>query len=187
MNNKLLIITTGAYGTVAKEIALEMGCFDDIGILNDCYGVAEDEGNYHEVSIGSLDDYEKFAGEYGFAIAAFEDPTDRLEWSDRLNDAGFVIATLISPKAHVSPSAQVEQGCIVEPLAGISANVSVGGCTIVKMGALINHNSIIAKGCTCGSYSIINTGAYVQPMRSVENYRVILSVAENERIRKEYT
>ncbi len=187
MNKNLLILCNSAYGTVVKEIASEMGCFENIAVLNDCYGVAEGESNYHEKSIGMLEDYERFVSQYSFAIAAFENSTDRLDWSDKLNNAGFVIATLISPKAHVSPSAQVEQGCIVEPLAGISANVSVGGCTIVKMGALINHNSIVAKGCTCESYSIINTGAYVQPMRSLEHYRVILSVEEDERIRKEYT
>lgn len=157
MNKNLLILCDSAYGTVAKEIALSMGCFEKVDILNQYFGVPEAEGEYHEISIGKLEDYESFAGTYSFAVAAFEDSHTRLTWSDKLIEAGFAIISLVSPKAYVSFSAQIDQGCIIEPLAGVNSNVSVGACSIIKMGALINHNSIIAEGCCCENYSIIKT------------------------------
>lgn len=186
MNKNLLILCDSAYGTVAKEIALSMGCFEKVDILNQYFGVPEAEGEYHEISIGKLEDYESFAGTYSFAVAAFEDSHTRLTWSDKLIEAGFAIISLVSPKAYVSFSAQIDQGCIIEPLAGVNSNVSVGACSIIKMGALINHNSIIAEGCCCENYSIIKTGAYVEPHRVVEMRRTIENYEETLRIRQEY-
>lgn len=173
MNKNLLILCDSAYGTVVREIALSMGCFEKV-----------DE--YHEISVGKLEDYEKFTGTYSYAIAAFEDSQTRMAWSDKLIEAGFAIISLISPKAYVSPSAQINQGCIIEPLAGVNSNVSVGACSIIKMGALINHNSVVAEGCCCESYSIIKTGAYVEPHRVVEMRRTIESYEESQKIRQEY-
>ena len=186
MNKNLLILCDSAYGTVAKEIALSMGCFEKVDVLNQFYGAPETGGEYHEIGIGSLENYESFAGTYSYAIAVFEDSQTRLNWSDKLIEAGFAIATLVSPKAYVSPSAQINQGCIVEPLAGINSNVSVGACSIVKMGALINHNSIVSEGCCCENYSVIKTGAYVEAHRIVEMHRTIESYDEELRIRQEY-
>lgn len=186
MNKNLLILCDSAYETVAKEIALSMGCFDKVDVLNPNFGVPEAEGEYHEISIGKLEDYEKFAGAYSYAVAAFEDSHTRLAWSDNLIEAGFAIISLVSPKAYVSPSAQINQGCIIEPLAGVNSNVSVGACSIIKMGALINHNSIIAEGCCCENYSIIKTGAYIEPHRVVEMRRTIESYEETQKIREAY-
>ena len=186
MNKNLLILCDSAYGTVAKEIAISMGCFEKVDVLNQYYGVPETEGEYHEISVGSLENYESFAGTYSYAIAVFEDSQTRLDLSDKLIEARFAIATLVSPKAYVSPSAQINQGCIIEPLAGINSNVSVGACSIIKMGALINHNSIVSEGCCCENYSIIKTGAYVEAHRVVEMHHTIESYEEAQRIRQDY-
>lgn len=186
MNKNLLILCDSAYGTVAKEVALSMGYFEKVDVLNQYFGISETEGDYHEISVGKLENYEKFAASYSYAVAAFEDSHTRLAWSDKLIEAGFTIISLISPKAYVSPSAQINQGCIIEPLAGVNSNVSVGACSIIKVGALINHNSVVAEGCCCESYSIIKTGAYVEPHRVVEMRRTIESYEEEQRIRNEY-
>lgn len=181
MNRNLLILCDSAYGTVAKEIVLSMGCFEKVDVLNQYFGVPETEGEYHEISVGKLEDYEKFAGAYSYAVAAFEDSHTRLAWSDKLIEAGFAIISLISPKAYVSPSAQINQGCIIEPLAGVNSNASVGACCIIKMGALINHNSVVAEGCCCENYSIIKTGAYVEPHRLVEMQCIVESYEETQK------
>lgn len=155
-------------------------------MLNQYFGILETEADYHEISVGKLDDYENFAGTYSYAIAVFEDSHTRISWSDKLIEAGFTIVSLISPKAHISPSAQINQGCIIEPLAGVDSNVSVGACSVIKMGALINHNSVVAEGCCCENYSIIKTGAYVEPHRIVEMRRTVESYEEAQRIREAY-
>lgn len=169
-----------------KKLPFQWDALKKVDVLNQFYGVPEAEDEYHEISIGSLDAYESFAGTYSYAVAAFEDSQVRLDWSNKLIEAGFAIVSLISPKAFVSPSAQINQGCIIEPLAGVNSNVSVGACSIIKMGALINHNSVVAEGCCCENYSIIKTGAYVEPHRVVEMRRTVESYEEAQRIREAY-
>lgn len=114
MNKNLLILCDNAYGTVAKEIALSMGCFKKVDVRNQHFGVPEAEGQYHEISVGNLEDYENFSGTYRYAVAAFEDLHTRLAWSDKLTEVAFVIISLSFPKAYVSSFAQINQGCIVE-------------------------------------------------------------------------
>lgn len=53
-------------------------------------------------------------------------------------------------------------------------------------GALIKHNSVVAEGCCCESYSIIKTGAYVEPNRVVGMRHTVESYEEAQRMRKEY-
>lgn len=38
MNKNLLILCDSAYGTAAKEIALSMGCFEKVDVLNQHFG-----------------------------------------------------------------------------------------------------------------------------------------------------
>lgn len=58
----------------------------------------------------------------------------------------------VSPKAYISPSAQIMDGCIIEQFAGVNFNVSVDTCSIIKTGALTKHYSVVTEGC-CESYS----------------------------------
>ena len=139
----LLILGAGQYGSVVHEIAVAMDCFEKIDFLDD----------NNPIAIGKLQDYVKFAGAYNAAIVAIGNPKIRLEYIEKLENAGYEIATLIHPKAYVSPSSTVDVGCVVEPLAGINANVVVGKGCLISMGAIVNHNAVINDGChiDCGS------------------------------------
>lgn len=44
MEKNLLILRDSTYGTVAKKIALSMGCFEKIDVLNQRFGVPEVQG-----------------------------------------------------------------------------------------------------------------------------------------------
>lgn len=186
MNNNLLILCEGTYGSVVKEIADALKCYEQITVLTSRYGTEANDANYNEIGEGNINDYEKYAGKYTYGIAVFEDAKERLDWTQKLVDEGFKIISLVSPQAYVSPSAQIENGCVIEALAGVGANVIVGSCSIIKMGALIDHDSILAKGCLCENYCVVKTGAYVQPCRTISRYSVINSLEEEQKIRDEY-
>lgn len=186
MNNNLLILCEGTYGSVVKEIAESSKCYEQITVLTSRYGTEAADANYHEIGEGNINDYEQYAGNYTYGIAVFEDAKERLAWTQKLIAEGFKIVSLVSPKAYVSPTAQIENGCVVEALAGVSANVIVGSCSIIKMGALLDHDSIVAKACCCENYCVVKTGAYVQPCRTISRYSVINSLEEDEKIRYDY-
>ncbi len=187
MNNDLLILCEGIYGSVVKEIAESQKCYEQITVLTSRYGTETADDNYHEIGEGNINDYEKYAGKHTYGIAVFEDAKERLDWTQKLVDEGFKIISLVSPKAYVSSSAQIENGCVIEALAGVGANVIVGSCSIIKMGALIDHDSILSKGCLCEKYCIVKTGAFLKQCITVSRYRVINSFEEGEKIRQDYT
>lgn len=159
MNQNVLILGAGQYGTVAKEIAESMGCFARIAFLDDSFGVTNP--NTQEAPIGCFRDYERFSGEYSHAIVAIGHCALRREWTERLEAARFHIPVLISPKAYVSPSAQIQKGSIIEPLAGVHANAVIGAGSIISMGAIVNHNSTVGDYCHVDCGAIIMRGAVV--------------------------
>ena len=186
MHNNLIMLCEGTYGSVVKETAEALKCYEQITVLTSRYGTKTADANYHEIGEGNINDYEKYAGKYTNGIAVFEDAKERLDWTQKLIDEGFKIISLVSPKAYVSPSAQIENGCVVEALAGVGANVIVGSCSIIKMGALIDHDSILSKGCFCDNYCVVKTGAFLKPSVTVSRYKVINSYEEDQKIREEY-
>ena len=181
MNKNLLILGAGQYGTVVKEIAQEMGCFERIDFLDDTFGVGETEGNYHEKSIGKLNDYINFYGEYTYAIVSVEDADIRQQWTECLEESCFRIPVLVSPRAYVSSSAQLQRGCVVEPLAVILANVAVGVGTFVSAGSVISNNSFVSDYCCIGHNAVVASGGLVSPGCLVNAGEIIPALRDTQK------
>mgnify|MGYP002870055925 FL=1 len=135
--DNLLIIGAGQYGIMIKELARALNIYDRIDFLDD---------NSDE-AIGKISEYTEFVKEYPCALVAIGNADIRLNCSDKLKAAGYKIESFISPKAFVSPSAKIAEGCVIEPMAAVSTSVEIGRCTIISSGAVVNHNSTIGEGC----------------------------------------
>lgn len=175
MNKNLLILGAGMFGTVVKELAEEMGVFEKIDFLDDTFGSGEFEGNYHEQSIGKLEDYEKFFPDYEYAIVSIGDPDLRMEWTKKLYYGHFKIPIIVSKSAYVSESAQLSRGVIVGPMAVINSITHVGEGTFVCAKAVVDHNSFVADYCN------IQCGTVVMPCALVPSF---IKTQPNEVIRK---
>lgn len=134
---KLLIIGAGQYGAVASETARDMACFSQINFLDD----------NNPLAVGKLSEIENFTKEYANVFVAIGNPEIRLEWLEKAESIGYEIATLISPKAYISPSSRLMKGVIVEPCAVIHSNTTVETGCIISSGAVINHNATVGRGC----------------------------------------
>ncbi len=108
-----------------------MGCFDKIDFLDD----------HNEIAIGKLNDLEKT--EYDTAFVAIGDPAVRANWLQKIKKS----ATLIHFEAHVSSSAKVAGGCIIEAGAVICTDVKIGKGTIVMANAVVGHNATVGDFC----------------------------------------
>lgn len=159
MHKKLLILGAGQYGTVVKEIAESLQCFEKIDFLDD----------KNQCAIDVLENHEKYAKTYSHAIVAIGNPDTRLAYIAKLMQAKFTIATLISPRAYVASSAKVMCGTVVEPMAVINANAVVSIGTLVCAGAVVNHNAVIGDGCVIQCGSIVTANA-VLPAKTKLNY-----------------
>ena len=89
------------------------------------------------------------AGASGRAIVGTGD-TDRRAVVARLVAAGWEVAGLVHPAAHVAPSARVAASALVAPGVVIGAAVEIGEHVVVGRGALVGHHTRIAPYATVG-------------------------------------
>ena len=160
-NNNLLIIGAGQYGLVALEIAQMMGRFGEIAFLDDSFSGKVPEPADGPSVIGSSRDIEKFAGKFRYGFVAIGNPHVRRNLTEALCSSGLTPATLIHPTAYVSPSAQLQNGCCIEPLAAVQTGVALGSATFVASGAIIRHNATVGNFCHVDCTAVVETGAVV--------------------------
>lgn len=173
MNKNLLILGAGQYGTVAKEIAEAMGCFEKIDFLDDTFGLGETEGNYHEQSIGKLAALDEFTDNYTYAICAIGNAELRQKLTMQIVENCYRVPILVSPRAFISKSAQLRYGDIIEPFAVVHANAAVGIATYVSAGAVLNHNSFTSDYCYINCNAVVMSGAIVPPYTKTQPCEVI--------------
>lgn len=79
----------------------------------------------------------------------------------RIKVAGGQLPIIISPKAHVSKHAKVEEGTVIHHFAMINANAKVGVNCIINSGALIEHDAVVGDHCHISTHGVINGAARV--------------------------
>lgn len=131
MNKKLIILGSGGYGRTVYDIAEQLDY--SITILDD----ADEEHPLTSFSL-YIDDAE--------FIPAFGNNEFRLQWMERIEEAGGKLATLIHPTAYVSPKAQISDGCVILPGAIVNTGSRVGKGCIINLGATIDHDVIVEDG-----------------------------------------
>lgn len=137
---------------VAKEIAEAIGDYDAIEFLDD----------NNPIAIGKLNEFDKFKDRFDEAIVAIGNAVLRIELLDKLEKSGYDIPVLIHPKAYISPSAVVEHGSFIEPLAVIHTDVHISTGCIISAGTIINHNSRIGSGCHLNCGTIVASSSVIQ-------------------------
>lgn len=143
MNKKLLILGAGTYGVVAKEIALSMNCFDKIEFVDDQAKLAADGSGV----VGTSEDIKRLSSAFSHAVVALGNPEIRIKLLQKIeNETTMEIATLISPLAYVSSSANIGKGCIIEPMAVIHTGCVIGNGCLISAGAVVNHISTLEDG-----------------------------------------
>ena len=143
MNDEnLIIIGAGVYALVVKEIAESLGCFGQIEFADDnmLFTKAGDK------VLCKISEIEKYRNEYPNAIVAIGSPETRIGFIERLKVMGFKIATLVSKRAYVSPSAIIGEGSVIEPMATVHTAVHIKEGCIISSGAVVNHMSVCERG-----------------------------------------
>ncbi len=152
MPNNLLIVGAGEYSVVAYEIAKSMGCFDEIGFVDD-YAT---QTPLNIPVIGTVSSAVELSDKYGNIVFALGNPTVKSKlWDDIAKIKNINLATLISPLAFISPSATVGDGTIVEPFGYVGSLCKIGKGCIISSGGIVNHDA------ECGDFVHIDCNATV--------------------------
>lgn len=164
MNNNLLIIGAGIYSVVAYEIAKDMGCFGKIDFVDD-YSSMTPNGI---AVIGKIADIQKLAADYINVVVAIGNPNIRLSLIEKIKtETDCRIVSLVSPRAYISESAKISDGCIVEPMTVVHSCCELGEGCLISAGAVVNHAAVCGDGvhvdcnATVEGYAIVPAGTKV--------------------------
>lgn len=152
----LLIFGAGGEGHVAKEIAENMGIFNEIAFL-------DDDPNNTE-AINSFSSYEQYLDRFPVAIVALGANHLRAKLTDEIERAGFIMPVLIDPSATLSRNAVLSAPCIIE-----SKSIINTGCRIGR-GAIIASGSILDRDCELREFVHIDAGVTVAKGTVVDSF-----------------
>lgn len=130
---RLIILGAGGYGKTIADLAEQSGQYESIQMLDDACKE-------------KCADYVRYMDEQTEFYPAFGTNEVRLNWLDRLMDAGCSVATLVHPTAYVSPKAKLHLGTAVLPHAVVNTDCEIMPGCIINCGAMIDHGCIIEAG-----------------------------------------
>ena len=94
-------------------------------------------------------------------------PAVRKKLYEMYRENGFEFVSLISPKANISGSAAISEGCMVQDNCIVSANARLGKFAKLNTGATVMHDSVIGDYSTVAPRAVVlgqvtvGEGAYI--------------------------
>ena len=157
MNSKLILIGGGGHCQSVIDVVEATQKYEIIGIIDQEHRVGEKVSGYEITGTDQhLDQWVHPEVRFLITVGQIKDHRIRYQLYQRVQQAGGEWATIVSPRAHVSPRATVGEGSIVMHNALINAHARVGVNTIVNTNALIEHGSQVGNHCHVATGAILN-------------------------------
>lgn len=152
MKKKLLLIGGGGHCHSVLDSAINMGTFDEIGIIDStngsCLGVSvigsdsdipaliKDGWNCATITVGSVGNTEV-----------------RRKLYELVQSYGLLLSSIIDPSSIIAQGTTICDGCFIGKKAVINTGSIIGECAIINTGAIVEHD------CRIGTFSHISPGA----------------------------
>lgn len=104
---------------------------------------------------------------------AFGNNEMRLNWMKKLSDAQIVLPRLIHATAYVSPTAEVEAGTVVLPLAIINTDCRIQSGCIINCGSIVDHGCVIEEGVHISPGTVIKAENRIPRATKIEAGEVV--------------
>ena len=179
----LLIVGAGGHGRSVAEAVLAAGSYKVVGFVDDAASALQ-----HVWALpvfGATADLTSYREYADVAIVAMGNNRLREELHGRLTVAGFELATVVHPKAVVSPRAVIGAGCAIMAGAIVGTEAQLGAGVIVNCGAVVDHdcrvddfghlgvNAAMSGGSVLGRSAWMQAGSVLGYGAIVEAWRVI--------------
>lgn len=158
MRDELIIVGDSGHAKVCIELLRAMGhriayCVG-VGDKHECLGIPVLRGDDH-LSLLRAQGFDQ-------AFVAIGVNSARRRLAALAISHGFRLVNAISPRASVSPSAQIGEGVAIMTGAVINADAVIGSLAIINTGACVDHDCQIGEaahiGPTCGLAGNVNVG-----------------------------
>lgn len=144
----MLVVGAGGHGRQVVEAAELSGMFEVAGFLDDSLPTDETVIGYPVLGQVSSAVNHRYVCDQ--AIVAIGNNNLRETLIQQLVAARIEIATVVHPKAFVSPRAQVAVGATVMAGAVVGTEASIGMGVIVNCGAVVDHQARVMDYGHCG-------------------------------------
>ena len=120
--------------------------------------------------IGNDSDLASLAKKYQYAlitVGQIKSPALRIKLFNLAAELGFILPSIISPRAYISKYTTVGKGTIVMHDVLINANTQIGENCIINSKALIEHDCLISNHChiststTINGCTIVKSGSFI--------------------------
>lgn len=150
----LLIIGAGGHGKVVAEAAELENKYNEIAFLDDNDKV---DKIYDFQVIGKINDYKNLKNKYKYAFVAIGNNKVRLNLIDELLKEGFIVPSIVHPRATVSKYSKLGFGTIVLSGSIVNVNCSIGKGCILNINSTLDHDSILEDGVHVSSGAVIRS------------------------------
>lgn len=156
---RLIILGSGGYGHTVEDVAVQLGY--------DCIFLDDSITDY------PLSSYINFIDADTEFISAFGNNEFRLSWINKIEQNGGKLATLIHPKAYISPKAIIHAGVVILPGAIINTDVTIHRGCIINIGSIVDHGTILEEGVHLAPGAIVKGENRIPKCTKVDSGEVI--------------
>ena len=168
----LLIVGAGGHGRSVAEAALLSDADCCLAFLDDA-AFAAGANVWGLPVLGPAKNFADYKSQFTHSIVAIGNNILRQRLCSELIACGFVLASVIHPRAIVSPRAQIDDGVAVMAGAIIGTEARLGLGAIVNSGAVVDHhaqvheyghlgvNACMAGGSVLGARAWMKAGAAI--------------------------
>lgn len=162
MKPEILLVGGGGHCKALIDVIEAAGQYTIAGIIDRPELIGEQILGYSV--IGCDDDLASLVSRYPYAIVSVgqvRTPDLRKKLFALLDREGYVIPTIVSPRAYVSPHASIARGTVIMHDALINAHARVGENCIINTKALVEHDSSVGDHCHISTGTILNGATVV--------------------------
>ena len=156
---ELLLIGGGGHCKSIIDVIEEEGSFSIAGIIDKSDLLGKTVLGYP--IIGSDSDLNQLAKKFTYALVTvgqIKSPNLRIKLFKKAKELGFILPSIVSPRAYVSKHATIGDGTVVMHYALVNANARIGKNCIINTMSLVEHDSLIGDNCHLSTNTIINGG-----------------------------
>lgn len=155
--NPIILIGGGGHCISCVDVIEETGLYEIIGILDQPDKIDSNVIGYPV--IGTDDDIPVLIAKcpnFLITVGQIKSSQVRQNIFERIKNAGGQLPVIISPTAHVSKHATIEEGTIIMHQAFVNAKASIGKACIINSKALIEHEAFVGDFCHISTAACIN-------------------------------
>ena len=154
-NNSIILVGGGGHAKACIDVIMSTDKYNIIGYID----IKESlDSKFGIPYLGPDSEIDQYILETSFLITVghINNPSIRIKLFNKLKALNALLPVIISPFAHVSKFATIEEGTIVMHGAIIQFNAEIGANCIINDKALIEHDVKVGKNCHVSTGAILN-------------------------------